>query len=172
MANIPNAGFEPVRLEQFEGRVNMPDGTHVYIIAPSLAALTATVAALRPTASVRPETPRAQPDAKTEPKENPKGNSQSSGGASSTAGSAEKASTAKQPADANAKPAETPSGDEGELPYEVLQKAVYKLAGIDPAVCKEINASFGVKTMKDLPAGKRREALAAVQAKIDALAVA
>lgn len=60
------------------------------------------------------------------------------------------------------------AGDAAEEPlaYEVLQKAVFALAGKSKAAALEVNASFGVKTMKDLPEARRREALAAVNAKL------
>lgn len=59
-----------------------------------------------------------------------------------------------------------PVADEGPLEYAVLQKAVFTLAGKSRDAAAAINASFGVKTMKELPEAKRREALAAVNAKI------
>lgn len=58
------------------------------------------------------------------------------------------------------------------LAYEVLQKAVFALAGKSREAAAEVNASFGVKTMKELPAERRHEALAAVNAKLAGLEVA
>lgn len=58
------------------------------------------------------------------------------------------------------------------LDYAVLQKAVFALAAKSKEAALAVNASFGVKTMKDLPEGKRREALAAVNAKLAGLEVA
>ena len=52
------------------------------------------------------------------------------------------------------------------LDYKVLQAAVFKLAGKSPDAARAINTAFGVKSMKDLADDKRREALAAVEAKI------
>ena len=52
------------------------------------------------------------------------------------------------------------------LDYKVLQAAVFKLAGKSPDAARAINTQFGVKSMKDLPEDKRREALAVVEAKI------
>lgn len=65
-----------------------------------------------------------------------------------------------------------PAADEGVLDYAVLQKAVFALAGKSKDAALAVNASFGVKTMKELPEAKRREALAAVNAKIAELEVA
>ncbi len=62
--------------------------------------------------------------------------------------------------------------EEGVLDYAVLQKAVFALAGKSKEAALEVNSKFGVKTMKDLPESKRREALAAVNAKIAELAEA
>lgn len=62
-----------------------------------------------------------------------------------------------------------PAADEGVLDYAVLQKAVFALAGKSRDAALEVNQQFGVKTMKELPEGKRREALAAVNAKLASL---
>lgn len=50
------------------------------------------------------------------------------------------------------------------LEYSVLQAAVFRLAKKAPAKCQEACSRFNIKTMKDLPAEKRREALAVVEA--------
>lgn len=75
------------------------------------------------------------------------------------------APAAAAPTSAPAPAAETPASgdDEGELPYEVLQKAVFALAAKDRAAAGAINAQFGVKSMKELPVEKRRAALAAFE---------
>lgn len=55
----------------------------------------------------------------------------------------------------------------GELPYEVLQKAVFKLvANKTGAAAQKIMAQFGVKNFKEVPPEKRAEALAAVEAEL------
>lgn len=83
------------------------------------------------------------------------------------------AEAAKPPAAAPAPKAEPPApkGDEP-LEYPVLQKAVFELAGRSRDAAAAINASFGVKTMKELPAEKRRAALEAVNAKLAELEMA
>jgi hypothetical protein len=65
-----------------------------------------------------------------------------------------------------------PAADEGVLDYAVLQKAVFALAGKSRDAALAVNQQFNVKTMKELPEDKRREALAAVNAKIAELEVA
>jgi len=86
------------------------------------------------------------------------------------------ASSAATPAadSASAKPKDDapsqPAADEP-LAYEVLQKAVFKLAAVSREAAGAVNAQFGVKSMKDLPEGKRRAALAAVQEKLAELEV-
>ena len=52
------------------------------------------------------------------------------------------------------------------IEYPVLQKAVFELAGKSRDAAAAVAASFGVKTFKDLDAGKWGEALVAVKAKI------
>lgn len=49
------------------------------------------------------------------------------------------------------------------LDYAVLQKAVFRLARKAPTKCDEACGKMGVKTMRDLPAEKRAEALAVVE---------
>lgn len=49
--------------------------------------------------------------------------------------------------------------------YPVLQKAVFALAGKSRDAAAAVAASFGVKTFKELDAGKWGEALEAVKAK-------
>lgn len=84
------------------------------------------------------------------------------------------AAPAPTPPTAAAEPAAAPApraepsapADEGPLDYAVLQKAVFQLAGKSRDAAAAVNAAFGVKTMKELPEARRREALAAVNAKI------
>lgn len=51
------------------------------------------------------------------------------------------------------------------IEYSVLQKAVFELAGKSRDAAAAVAATFGVKTFKDLDAGKWGEALEAVKAK-------
>lgn len=70
---------------------------------------------------------------------------------------------------------QTDAPDKGEtapLEYEVLQKAVFKLASKDKARIPPLLAQFGVTHFKEVPAEKRAEALAAVNEVIAALEVA
>lgn len=68
--------------------------------------------------------------------------------------------------------AEKPVAASGEkFEYDTLKKAVHKLAGVNPEACVEINKSFGVKTMKDLPEDKWPAAYQAVTAKLAELGV-
>jgi hypothetical protein len=62
-----------------------------------------------------------------------------------------------------------PVAEEAPLEYSVLQKAVFTLASKDKAAALAVNTSLGVKSMKELPASRWREALAAVEAKLAAL---
>ena len=55
--------------------------------------------------------------------------------------------------------------------YPTLQKAVFKLAGLSREVVGAVAESFGVKTFKDLAPERWSEALAAVNAEIENLAV-
>lgn len=64
---------------------------------------------------------------------------------------------------AKAEPTEAPAAT---VEYPVLQKAVFALAGKSRDAAAAVAASFGVKTFKDLDAGKWGEALVAVKAKI------
>lgn len=100
------------------------------------------------------------------PKADPKPAAQESAPAAAAVNTAAVETKADAP---SAKPATTQPQADGELAYEVLQKAVFALAGKSKAAALEVNASFGVKTMKDLPVDRRREALAAVNAKLASL---
>lgn len=64
---------------------------------------------------------------------------------------------------ADASPEKAATDDEKPLDYDVLRKAVFELAAKSRDAAAAVNTQFGVKTMKDLPAERRREALAAVQ---------
>ncbi len=101
--------------------------------------------------------------------------------------SAEKTATKPAAAAETAKPAATkPSADTGKtdapakgeeqaakpLEYEVLQKSVFKLAGMDKAQIPPLLAKFGVTHFKEVPAEQRAEALAAVDAVIATLGAA
>ncbi len=55
------------------------------------------------------------------------------------------------------------------IKYEVLQKAVFTLAGKSRDAASAVAAGFGVKTFKELDQSKWAEALAAVNAKIEEL---
>lgn len=98
------------------------------------------------------------------------GNAKPAPAASPSAAPADKPSSAKTPAPAPEKPKAEPKTEE--MPYETLQKAVFKLAGLNRDAAVALNGQFGVKTMRDLPAEKRPTALAAVEAKIAELEAA
>lgn len=58
------------------------------------------------------------------------------------------------------------------IKYDDLKNAVFKLAGKSRDAAVEVNKQLGVSTMKELPAERWPEALAAVQAKLAELEVA
>jgi hypothetical protein len=122
--------------------------------ALALVAGTSGHSTVKPTAPPDP-TPPTKSKAEKTAKEQPVVDTQREAQASASA--AAEPSAAKMQADAS------PAADEAPLDYDVLRKAVFELAAKSRDAASAVNAQFGVKTMKDLPEGQRREALAAVQ---------
>lgn len=86
--------------------------------------------------------------------------------ASPSAAPAAAPSSAKTPPPAPAPKAEPAPAAEAPLEYKVLQAEVFDVCKMGPtaeAECRKIPGQFGVATFKEMPEGKRREALAAVQ---------
>lgn len=90
--------------------------------------------------------------------------------AAAAAGAPEKTGAASSPSAANAAAAPPASTAAGEgFDYEVLRQAVFTLAKKSRDAAVEVASSFGVKTMKELPADRWAEAFAAVNAKLEEL---
>lgn len=77
---------------------------------------------------------------------------------------------AAEPSAPEAPAAQTASSSEASpsVDYPVLQKAVFALAGKSRDAAAAVAAGFGVKTFKELPADQWADALAAVNAKLEA----
>ena len=83
---------------------------------------------------------------------------------------AKPAPAAESPSDPKPEPVATTSSPKpsASVDYPTLQKAVFALAGKSRESAAAVAASMGVKTFKELPESKWAEALAAVNAALEA----
>lgn len=145
--------------DRFHANFELAGDVHVSVAAPTLSALSLIVGKLRPTEAVVGQAV-AQTDKVATGKSKP----------AETAASKPTAEAAKADAPAEkAKSSEQPAGDTEVLDYTVLQKAVFALAAEDKDATLEIRDTFGVTNFKDLPEGKRREALKVVTDRLAAV---